>query len=106
MSQITIDVASIAALARLKLSQAEIDSLTKEVTSILGFVEEVQGVATGALEPVAGTLRNVLRDDVATVETGSYTESLLNAAPRRKGDYVSVKQVISGGKHAVDENPH
>jgi aspartyl-tRNA(Asn)/glutamyl-tRNA(Gln) amidotransferase subunit C len=101
MSQITVDVASIAALARLSLSPEEIASLQQEVTAILGFVEEIQSVATGALVPKAGELRNVLREDVATIETGSYTETLLKAAPHRKGDYVSVKQVISGGKHAV-----
>jgi aspartyl-tRNA(Asn)/glutamyl-tRNA(Gln) amidotransferase subunit C len=102
----TVDVAAIAALARLALSPEEVASLQQEVTSILSFVEEIQGVATGELIPKAGELRNVLREDVATIETGSYTETLLKAAPNRRGDYVSVKQVISGGKHAVDENPH
>lgn len=100
-----IDIQATAALARLSLSADELETLQGEVESILGFVEEVQTITTDTLVPKSGILRNVLREDVVLNEAGSYTESLISAAPRRNGDFVAVKQVLSGGKHAVD-NPH
>lgn len=89
-----VDVAALAKLARLEVSDAELASLERELPSILSFVETIQKAAIS--EDVRGSeLRNVLRDDANPHEGGIYSEDLLNAAPTREGDRVAVKQVIS-----------
>lgn len=94
MSKVNVDVAALAKLARIEMSEAELAQLEGEVPEILSFVETIQLVETGK-EADAPGLRNVMRDDANPHAVGQYTEVLLDAAPARKGDYVAVKQVIS-----------
>lgn len=92
-----VDVAALAKLARLELSQEEMTRLEKEIPAILGFVEEIQKVATDAA-PASPEHRNVMRDDVDPRPSGTYTKELLDAAPAQKDDQVVVKQVITRKK--------
>jgi len=92
-----VDIAALAKLARLDVSDAEIAKLEKEIPAILHFVETIQKANTGkgASTPA---LRNVMRADENPHESGKYTKMLLDAAPAREGDRVAVKQVISRKK--------
>ena len=92
-----VDVAALAALARLEVSDEERAKLEKEIPSILAFVETIQKAnVSGAAQ--ASELRNVTRADEGPHESGAYTEKLLAAAPSREGDRVAVKQVLSRKK--------
>lgn len=90
----TVDLAALAQLARLEVSEAEMAKLETEIPSILSFVDTIQ---KAHVEAAAGApvVRNVLRADEHPIESGTYTETLLAAAPARDGDRVVVKQVIS-----------
>ncbi len=92
-----VDIAALARLARLEVSEAEMAKLEKEIPEILHFVETIQKAHTGK-EAVAPALRNVMRADENPIESGTYTEKLLAAAPAREGDRIAVKQVISRKK--------
>ncbi len=90
-----VDITALAKLARLEVSDAELKKLEKEIPDILHFVETIQTAsAKGSSEPKKG-LRNVMRADENPIESGKYTDKLLDAAPAREGDRVAVKQVIS-----------
>ena len=61
------------------------------------FVETIgEADVSGVKESKA--LRNVMRADENAIEPGTYTDTLLKAAPSREGNRVSVKQVISRKK--------
>jgi aspartyl/glutamyl-tRNA(Asn/Gln) amidotransferase C subunit len=92
-----VDVAALAKLARLEVSDSELARLEKEIPDILKFVETIQNANTGK-ETGAPALRNVMRADENPHESGKYTEKLLEAAPARVGNRVAVKQVISRKK--------
>lgn len=92
-----IDVAALAKLARLEVSDEELAKLEKEIPSILAFVETIQKASVGA-EHKGAELHNVMRADENPHESGIYTAKLLSAAPTREGDRVAVKQVISRKK--------
>lgn len=94
-----VDIAALATLARLEVSKEELAKLETELPAILAFVEQIQQAQAGD-EAKAPVLRNVMRADEQAIETGSYTETLLSAAPSREGDRVAVKQVISRRKAA------
>ncbi len=90
------DILKLAKLARLRLSQAEVEKFQTEIGAILGYVEMLGDVDTTGLKPsyqVSG-LTNVTRPDTA-VEYGATQESLLKNVPGREGDYIKVKRMIS-----------
>lgn len=97
MRRMKVDVEALAKLARLEVSDAELEKLEKEIPAILAFVETIQKASTGK-ETHSPALRNVLRADEDPIESGEFTEKILDAAPARKGDRIAVKQVISRKK--------
>lgn len=92
-----IDIAALAKLSRVEVSSEEMAHLERELPSIVAFVETIQkaDVSKAFLDT---SLRNVVRDDANPIESGTYTEVLLNAAPTRVGNHVAVKQVVSRKK--------
>lgn len=62
------EVAKIAHLARLHLSEAETDEVTYRITEILALIDHMQSVDTANVEPLAHPLDVVqrLRPDVVT----------------------------------------
>lgn len=58
-------VRHIAKLARLTLTEPEVQKFTKELAAILSYVEQLQAVDVGAVEPTAQVtgLRSVFRED-------------------------------------------
>lgn len=94
MTDLRIDIAALAKLARIDVSSEEMQGLEREVPAILGFVETIQRADVSGVEE-AKDLRNVFRADADPHESGRYTERLISAAPSRDGDRIAVKQVIS-----------
>lgn len=89
------DVEHLAKLARIAITDTEIESLTKDLTEILKYVSDIEEI-TGNQEKKkeVGPLHNVFREDENPHEPGKYTEDLLNLAPERKGEYVHVKKIL------------
>ena len=95
-----VDIATLAKLARLDVSDTEIKKLEKEIPAILDFVETIQKTGAGSSEARTLTLQNIMRDDGEPHETGIYTKELLDAAPAHKKGLIAVKQVLSRKKSA------
>jgi len=89
-----IDIAHVAALARIELSDAEKQKFAGDFQTILGFFEKLNAVDVSALEPCAHAFPvfNVLRDDVPT-ETLP-TDALLKNAPAARDDQIVVPRVV------------
>ena len=96
MSQ-KVDIAALAKLARLEVSEQEMAKLETELPGIISFVETIQKAQTSP-DVATPVVRNVMRADKDPYEGGAYSEALLKAAPARKGDRVVVKQVVSRKK--------
>jgi aspartyl-tRNA(Asn)/glutamyl-tRNA(Gln) amidotransferase subunit C len=96
MAELTrADVLKLARLARLELSEPEIEEYKKELSAILGYVELLQNVDVAGLKPtnqVSG-LTNVMRDDEVK-DYGYKTEELLKVLPDHQGDLIKVKRMI------------
>lgn len=83
MSALTRDqVLHIAALARLTLKEEEVDKMTKELTSILTYIEVLNEVNTTHIEPTAQVtgLTNALRDDTV-IPSEAKPDDLLGTSP-------------------------
>lgn len=97
MNDVKIDVAALAKLARLEVSEQELAKLEKEIPNILEFVRTIQNIDVSNA-PVSHGLRNVMRPDENPHESGMHTEAMLRAAPAREGNRIAVKQVLSRKK--------
>jgi aspartyl-tRNA(Asn)/glutamyl-tRNA(Gln) amidotransferase subunit C len=89
------DVLKLARLARLQLSDEEIDRFREEISTILEYVEILQKVDLNGLEPtnqVTG-LKNVMRPDVVK-DYGVTPEELLKNAPATENNHIKVKRIL------------
>ena len=89
------DVLKLARLARLQLTDAEVEQFQKEISSILHYVEQLQKFDVRDLLPtnqVTG-LRNVMRPDTVR-DYGVTPDDLLKNAPATEDQQIKVKRVI------------
>ncbi len=95
MSKIDKDtVDRIAHLARLEFAETEKPELINKMNRMLEFVEKLNELDTGRVEPLIYMCEevNVLRDDVV-IESITQKEALLNA-PKKDSDYFKVPKVV------------
>ena len=96
MSKLTREeVLRLAQLARLELSEAEIEEYRSELSDILQYVEHLQSVDIDGLEPtqqVTG-LTNVTRDDTI-VDYGYEPKDLQKNLPDSDNNEIKVKRMI------------
>lgn len=90
------EVLHLASLARIRLSDEEVTSLTAELPKIIDYVSEVSEIVGDAPDtaPQVGARYNVLRADEVTVEPGSCTEAILQEMPATKDGYLKVKKIL------------
>jgi aspartyl-tRNA(Asn)/glutamyl-tRNA(Gln) amidotransferase subunit C len=88
------EVEQVALLARLKLSEAELEKLTTELNQIVGYVEQLQELDTEDVEPMAHPLpiQNVFRTDEVRVSIGS--RAALSGAPKHDESFYLVPPVL------------
>ena len=88
------DVRRVAALARLKMDEAELVSMQEKLSSVLEHIEVLNELDTDAISPTAQVinLSNVWRDDEVT-ESLSQDAALKNAAESRDG-FFAVSSVM------------
>ena len=95
MSEISaVQVAHLANLARIALTEEEIEHLTKELGQIMHAVEQVNQVATPEVPPTSHPIpmQNVFRDDV--VGQTLTAEEALAGAPESDGSRFVVSAIL------------
>ena len=92
------DVEHVAALARLGLSEEEIERMVSQLNHILEAIAALQDVDTSAVGPTAQVipLENVMREDVP--RDGISREAALANAPLREGGHLRVPVVLEEGR--------
>jgi aspartyl-tRNA(Asn)/glutamyl-tRNA(Gln) amidotransferase subunit C len=86
----------LARLARLELSDEEIEEFSQELSEILQYVEQLQSVDVDGLKPtnqVTG-LTNVTRDD-EVIDYGYAAADLLKNVLAVKGNQIKVKRMLA-----------
>ena len=87
-------VAHIAALARIRLAETELEPLTEELSQILTWIEQLNEVDTSGVPPMtsAGGGALPMRED--NVTDGGCREDVLGNAPRTSSGFFVVPKVI------------
>lgn len=88
------EVAKVASLARLALSEEELGRMTGELSKIVGLVSQLAELDTSAVEPLAHPLdsQNVFREDEPKPSLS--TAAALQSAPRHDGECFLVPAVL------------
>ena len=88
------EVAHIAALARIRLDDAELEPLASELSQILNWVEQLGEIDTDGVAPMTSVaaMRLPMRDDVVT--DGSCRDAILANAPQPAKGFFAVPKVV------------
>jgi aspartyl-tRNA(Asn)/glutamyl-tRNA(Gln) amidotransferase subunit C len=89
------DVLKLARLARLTITDEEVEKYRTELSEILKYVELLQTADVEGLEPTSQVtgLTNVMRED-EVVDYGATPDDLLRIVPNRQERHVKVKRMI------------
>lgn len=88
-------VKKLAALARVEVSEEELPKFAKEFESILAYVSQLEKLDLPKDLKSESVLKNVMRADENPTESGTWTKKLAEQFPKREGDYLVVRQIIS-----------
>ena len=89
MSITRTDVEKVALLARLRLTDAELETMTDQLAQIVGYVDQLTEVDTESAEPMAHAIElvNVFKDDQVAPSLAR-EESLANAPHHDERGYL------------------
>lgn len=89
------DVLKLARLARLDLTDEEVEAYRKELSAVLDYVAQLDKVDVSGLEPTTQVtgLKNVMRADTI-IDYGMSPQDLLRLAPRSQDGQIKVKRMI------------
>ena len=94
MSVDTATVRHIAKLARLAVTDAEVEALVPELNNILGWVEQLSEVDVAGVEPMTAVIANQLRLREDVVSDGDKRDEVLANAPAAEHGFFAVPKVI------------
>ncbi|OYX60974.1 MAG: aspartyl/glutamyl-tRNA(Asn/Gln) amidotransferase subunit C [Novosphingobium sp. 32-60-15] len=99
MSVDTATVAKIASLARIKVSESELQAMVPELNGILAWVEQLSEVDVTGIEPMTAVIPNTqrLREDDVNADPltgGDRRDAVLANAPAPEHGFFGVPKVI------------
>jgi aspartyl-tRNA(Asn)/glutamyl-tRNA(Gln) amidotransferase subunit C len=82
----------LAKLARLKLSEVEVENLSKDLTEILTYVEKINEINLENVEPLTNILEKLdLREDNHRLTDNSL---IIENFPEKEDDYLKVPKIL------------
>ena len=87
-------VRHIAKLARIAMSDEELDRLLPELNNILGWVEQLGEVNTDGVEPLTAVIEQKLRLREDAITDGDIRDQVLANAPDAQHGFFAVPKVI------------
>lgn len=89
------DVKHVAELARLKLTEEEINYFAKQLDSIINYIDQLTEVNTSNVEPTTHVLpiQNVFRDDATRPSLKA--EDALKNAPSKEKELFKVPRIVA-----------
>lgn len=90
----TATVRQIAFLARIKIPDADLAGLAKELSNIIGWVEQLNEVKTEGVQPIYSVSEMTLYKREDKVTDGDCRDKVLANAPERVGGFYAVPKVV------------
>ncbi len=93
----TIDantVRRVARLARLKISDSEAETLQDELSSILGWIEQLEEVDVEGVEPMTSVVETQMRLRSDEISDGNYPDKIVSNASLSEDNFFMVPKVV------------
>ena len=94
MSVDAATVRKIASLARIAVTDGDVEAMVPELNNILGWVEQLEEVNTDGVEPLTAVVPNTLRLREDKVTDGDCRDDILANAPVAEHGFFAVPKVI------------
>lgn len=88
------DIKKLAIMARVDASDEELTELAHDFDPILAYVGQVQEVTISTDQKPQYFVENVMREDIATNTTGTFTEKMIEQMPDSEKGFLKVKQIL------------
>ena len=93
----TIDkdkIKHVSKLARISIDEKKINSLTKDLSSIFKFIEQLNELNTDKVKPLSSILNEPLRTRKDEINDGKMREKILKNSPKKNEEFFVVPKVI------------
>ena len=87
-------VRRIAHLARIALTEDEIEPLQRELNAILTFVEQLSGVSVEGVDPMTSVIPMQMKKREDKVSDGDIADDIVRNAPATEGHFFLVPKVV------------
>ena len=87
-------VKHISKLARISLDERKIDSLSKDLTSIMKFIENLNKLNTDKTNPLTSIINASLRSRKDEIKDGKIRDQILKNSPEKNEEFFVVPKVI------------
>ena len=90
------EIQHIANLARLELTDAELEIYGSQLSAVLGYIDQLKEVDVTGIAPTAQItgLENVAREDEVEEWPTDEVAEALGQAPAREGNFIKVKRIL------------
>ena len=87
-------VKHISKLARISLQEKKIDNLSKDLTSIMKFIEKLNKINTEEIKPLTSIIEASLKSRNDEIKDGNIREQILKNSPENNDEFFVVPKVI------------
>ena len=87
-------VKHISKLARISLDEKKVDNLSKDLTSIMRFIENLNKLNTDKIEPLTSIIDASLNSRKDDVKDGKIRDQILKNSPEKNDEFFVVPKVI------------
>ena len=87
-------VIHISKLARISLDEKKVDNLSKDLTSIIKFIEKLNKLNTDKVEPLTSIINASLKSRKDEVKDGKIRDQILKNSPEKNDEFFVVPKVI------------
>jgi len=87
-------VKKVAKLSRISLDDSKLESLSKDLASILNFVEQLNKLDTKKIEPLTSIINKTLEPRADKISDGEIKNEILKNSPDKNEDFFIVPKVV------------
>ena len=87
-------VKHISKLARISLNEKKINSLSKDLSSIMKFIEKLNKLNTDNITPLTSIINASLKSRIDEVKDGKIRDQILKNSPEKNEEFFVVPKVI------------
>ena len=87
-------VKHISKLARISLDENKVESLSKDLTSIMKFIENLNKLNTDKVDPLTSIINASLKSRKDEVKDGKIRDQILKNSPEKNDEFFVVPKVI------------